>query len=299
MPLTGAPSRDDANRKRRIFRVIAAVLAVIGVVLIIVRPSPRYRAEVRLIVAAPLDTNDLVRAIDSDGSDRAETDVRADGGLVFISATGSDRNATRERVVERARAGLATHVRQLDAAADQEAAAARVAADAAGTELAALVNRTGLEDAAGELAAVRAEFEALIDERIEAAAAGRPVSELDIAIADTQRDFFDLQNQVAVREQLAQRQARAREKAADAETRRTDAAVAAESAAVVATVDKVDQWPAAPLALAAFALARSPGSRSSPASSSAVRFRVLRDSAASGRQPLPMLPPRPHLIPRQ
>ncbi len=195
--LTRTPSRRGVAR-RRVLRVIAGVLAVLGALALVPRPSTKYRAEVRLVVPAPLATNDVVRTI---AARPTEATVRADGTLVVIATSGSDRDAARARVENSARDGLDAALRPIAADADARASAARADEQRAANQLMTLVNRTGLDDPAAELQRVQAVVADLETQRRAAVAAGRPLTDIDARLADNQQAMFELdaQNRAARR----------------------------------------------------------------------------------------------------
>ncbi len=242
--------RGVAN-SRSLLYICAGFLAVLGAAALVF-PTGRFRAEARVMVAAPFTTSALARTVRTLGDGAT---VRADGSEVFIALTASNRRTARERAVALAHLGLDVGLRQVTATTDEQAAAARDAEARAAAQLATLAAPPGVADPRPALQRLEAIVHDLERQSERAAAAGEPVRAIDLSLAENQQAMFALRAQVARHDQLVQAQARARQQELDATATRGAATVAACAATVDATVHETGRGADAWLAGVAFGLA--------------------------------------------
>jgi len=237
---------------RRVFRLCAVVLAVLGAAAVVALPTARSQAEARLSVTRPFTSGDVVRAIRTVAPRAA---VRADGPRIVVAVTASKRRTARARAATIARAGLEAGLRRFVATAGAQTAAARSSEAQAASQLATLADRTGLTDPTPALQRLEAAVQGLELQRELAAAIGAPLGALDASLAANQQAMFELRAQVTRHDELVQAQARARQEELNATATSDAATFAARSASVVVADHTSTHWLRIFSAGAAFGLA--------------------------------------------
>ena len=237
---------------RRVFRLCAVVLAVLGAAAVVALPTARSQAEARLSVTRPFTSGDVVRAIRTVAPRAA---VRADGPRIVVGVTASKRRTARARAATIARAGLEAGLRRFVATAGAQTAAARSSEAQAASQLATLADRTGLTDPTPALQRLEAAVQGLELQRELAAAIGAPLGALDASLAANQQAMFELRAQVTRHDELVQAQARARQEELNATATSDAATFAARSASVVVADHTSTHWLRIFSAGAAFGLA--------------------------------------------
>jgi hypothetical protein len=185
---------DLRGRRRTFVRIGAAVLALVGVVALVVRPSRETRATARFTVPSPLAVSEVVRAIRSDAPGGAR--VTIDGRRVTATYSNSDSFVARTYARELARAVLDEARQRVNAVETRRARTARADRADVAAEMAAIASRTGLTDpetAYRERVDVVRNLEA---QRARAAAAGLPLAAIDDQLAENQQAVFELRLQV-------------------------------------------------------------------------------------------------------
>jgi hypothetical protein len=237
---------------RRVFRLCAVVLAILGAAAVVALPTARSQAEARLSVTRPFTSGDVVRAIRTVAPRAA---VRADGPRIVVGVTASKRRTARARAATIARAGLEAGLRRFVATAGAQTAAARSSEAQAASQLATLADRTGLTDPTPALQRLEAAVQGLELQRELAAAIGAPLGALDASLAANQQAMFELRAQVTRHDELVQAQARARQEELNASATSDAATFAARSASVVVADHTSTHWLRIFSAGAAFGLA--------------------------------------------
>ena len=222
-------SRSPVVTRRNLARVAAALLALLGVVALVVRPQRDTRAEARVAVPRALDLNEVMRAI---RADRTGATATVDGRRITVAFTDGDAFVARTYVKDLATGGLDSARKQQTAVQTKRAEAARADSAEATAEIAAIATRTGISDPESvyrDRVQAGRELEA---QRAAAVAAGRPLTDIDNAIAVNQQEIAELQLQVTRHDELTNAINAADNRALDA-TRSIDATDRAVRAASV------------------------------------------------------------------
>jgi hypothetical protein len=190
-----------AVNRRTAVRTVALALAVLGVVVLVVRPGAQPRVEARFTVPIPLVVGDAVGTILAHAAGATAT---AHGRQVTIVATDADAGVARAHAEALARAGLdgarqqfaTLQTRQVDAANADHARAA--------SQLAELESHSGLTDPEAAYRARVAVVRNLRAELAAASAAGRPLGAINAQLAENQQAVFELELQVTRHAELTQ-----------------------------------------------------------------------------------------------
>lgn len=171
----------------------AVVLALLGVVVLVVRPQRDTRAEARVTVPAALDLNEVITAIRTDA---VGATVTADGRRVTVAFRDDDSFVARTYVNVRARGGLDAARRHQTAVQTRRAEAARSDRADAAASIASIARRTGVEDPESAYRDRVQRGRDLEAQRAAAVAAGQPLAEIDGALAVNQQEVAELQLRV-------------------------------------------------------------------------------------------------------
>jgi hypothetical protein len=191
----------QAATLRNSVRIGAAALALIGVVVLIVRPSTRTRAEAHFVVPSPLVVNDAIGAILNQAGG---VSARADGRRIIVASSAADRVVARAHVVALARAGMDGARAHFSAVETQRADAAKVDRAQAASQLATLASRTGITDPEAAYRERVAVVQNLEEQRAVAVSTGQPLAAIDAQLAEDQQAAFELQLQVTRYNELIQ-----------------------------------------------------------------------------------------------
>jgi hypothetical protein len=185
---------------RTAIRAGAVALALVGVVVLAVRPATGARAEAHFDVPVPLVVNDAIGAIDRAGGASAT----ADGRRITVASSASDRAVARADAVALAHTGLDGARQHLTAVETQQADVAKVDRAQAASQLATLTSRTGLSDPNAAYRQRVAVVQRLEEQRAVAASTGQPVDAINAQLAESQQAAFELQLQVTRYNELIQ-----------------------------------------------------------------------------------------------
>jgi hypothetical protein len=191
--------------RRTAVRAGAVALALVGVVVLAVRPATGARAEAHFDVPVPLVVNDAIGAIDRAGGASAT----ADGRRITVVSSASDRAVARAHAVALAHTGLDGARQHLTAVETQQADVAKVDRAQAATQLATLTSRTGLSDPKAAYRQRVALVQRLEERLAVASSTGQPVDAINAQLAESQQAAFELQLQVTRYNELIQTEATA------------------------------------------------------------------------------------------
>lgn len=191
--------------RRTAIRAGAVALALLGVVVLAVRPATGTRAEAHFVVPVPLVVNDALAAIDHAGGASAT----ADGRRITVASSGAERVVARAHAVALAHAGLDGARQHLTAVETQHADAAKVDRAQAASQLSTLASRTGLNDPEAAYRERVAVVKNLEERRAVASSTGQPVDAINAQLAENQQAAFELQLQVTRYNELIQTEATA------------------------------------------------------------------------------------------
>jgi hypothetical protein len=234
-----ATASGETSRRRRLVsrrtavRTGAVVLALLGVVALIARPSTRTRAEARVTVPSPLVVGDAMAPILAHGDGATATAV---GRRVTVTVSDAKRDAARAQAEALARAGLVNASQQAVAVYTRRADAARSARATAAAQLATLASRTGFTDPEPAYRQQVTVVQGLQEQLAAAAAAGQPLATINAQLAENQEAAFELKLQVTRHTELVDTETTA-ERSETAARRETDQAKRATTLAPVALTD--------------------------------------------------------------
>jgi hypothetical protein len=238
---------------RRASLAVGAALLVLALVIFAVGPRTTFRAAASFTVSRPIVAGDVIAEVRL-----ADLHARPAGAQgIEADATANDRATARRRVVEAVQRALDECVVAASTTATRRTAASRALANRAEAEAAAVLAASGVKDPLHAYQQNLADLDRLERARDAAKARGKPVADLDIRIASTQQNVFDLDFLVKRLAALRKQQERAALDSAGAMQTADGARTAAESMKrdLRVTESRSGGWQGTALVLAALGVA--------------------------------------------